>query len=106
MVWWSNRQDRAAKAYAAQLPAWLVKGFGAAEFYTPAQIRAGIRVLKLDDRHSDLAFAAFLSKADYEVLAIDQPEALTYEDARERFLRWKPAATGEWAPLTSGTLDG
>jgi hypothetical protein len=108
MAWWMDGEKRAAKSYAKQLPLWLIKNFGASEFYTPGQIRGGIKALGLDPRQMDLALAAFLPEAEYAILAADQPTALPYHEARERFLRWKPMATSTaaWAPLIGGSIDG
>ena len=98
-MWWIGREKRAAKGYATRLPPWLVRSFGAKEFYSPGQIRAGIARLNLDPRYADLALATFLPRSEYDALAADQPEAFGYDEAREKFLRWKPISTGDWNPL-------
>ena len=106
MAWWFGSEARAARRYGAELTPWLAKSFGASEFYTPAQIRAGIRALKLNPRHSDLAFAAFLPETAYAALAADEPSALPYHEAREKLLRWKPIVEAKWNPLDVSSNGG
>ncbi len=66
MVWRRNAEQRAAQRYATQLPPWLATSFGASEFYTLGQIRAGVAALRLDVLHLDLAFAAYLPEASID----------------------------------------
>jgi len=100
MAWWSFKRNE-ARRYAAELPRWLAGAYGAGEHYTVGQIRRGVAALKLDPRHLDLAFAAFMTEADYRALAAEQPEALPYAEARARFEAMRPKAgpSSQWDPL-------
>jgi hypothetical protein len=56
---WKNR---AAKRYARKLPRGLRKGWGKSRSYTPGQIQATVKALKLDPRFIVFGYAAFLSE--------------------------------------------
>jgi hypothetical protein len=81
---------RAAKRYAAELPPWLVKNYGDAEFYSPAQIRNGIGALHLKPKYAAFGYAAFLREPDYEALRKEMPWAPAFRDARALFIEYQP----------------
>jgi hypothetical protein len=85
------RLNRAAKRYAAELPARLRRGWGTAEFYTPEQIRAAAREARLDTRFIALGYAAFLPEPEFHSLWLHLPRVFTYEEARTAFRRHLPA---------------
>lgn len=111
MGWFGRRRlRRAAKRYAVSLGPALLDAFGAAEFYTPAQIRSAVTRSGLDARHIALAYAAFLPQAQFDVLQPDMPIRLTYEEARSLLERYKPSrpasASGEAAVSSYVTGSG
>jgi hypothetical protein len=83
------RQRRAARAYATKLGPWLAHAFGAAA-YTPAQIRRGIEVLRLDAQYVAFGYAAFLARKDFDALVSRLPVRLSYGQARALLLRYGP----------------
>lgn len=87
----------------------LVGAFGAAEFYTPAQIPTAVIRSGLDARFIVLAYAAFLPQAQFDSLQTDTPIRLTYEAARSLLERYKPSwpasASGE-APVSPYVSGG
>jgi hypothetical protein len=84
------RLNRAARHYAAELPARLRRGWGSAEFYTPEQIRTAAREARLDMRFIALGYAAYLSKPEFSSLWLHLPRVFTYEEARTAFRRHVP----------------
>jgi len=82
---------RAAKVYAHRLPAELHADFGASETYTVSQVRAAIARCRLHGRYVAIAYAAFLTEADYLVIASDLPLVLPHDIAREAFKRARPS---------------
>jgi hypothetical protein len=89
------RRDLAAWRYGRRLTRVMIRSWGASETYTPAQIRAAVRKLRLDRRYIALAYATFLSPEGYEAERANMPVVLDYDDARERFWTWTPSeATG------------
>jgi hypothetical protein len=51
---------RAARQYARRLPGVLLRGYGAGEFYTAAQIDAAVRQAGLPPRYVAIGYAAYL----------------------------------------------
>jgi len=78
---WQMR--RAAKRYARKLGPHLLKAYGAAEYYTLAQIGTAIVKLGLDTEFIVLGCAAHLSKEVFLSIAGQFPIYIPYEDARE-----------------------
>jgi hypothetical protein len=87
--WWAMR--RAAKTYAQRLPAELNADWGASDTYTVGQVRAAIQRCRLGGRYVAVAYAAFLTEADYLAIAGDLPLVLPYDLAREVYGRMKPS---------------
>ena len=86
MGWLSRlRLKRAAKDYARRLPLALAEGWGSSERYTPAQIRASVKSLKLDAGLIALGYAAFLEEPEFESLKAEMPVAILYGEARDLF---------------------
>src|SRR5690349_4656132 len=83
---------RAAKRYARDLGACLVRDFGASEQYTPRQIAAAVRKLRLDGRYIALAYAPFLSQQSFDDLAAEMPVAVSYAEARALYDAFRPAS--------------
>jgi hypothetical protein len=81
---------RAAKAYAKYLPGELEADWGASGSYTVDQVRAAIERRNLKGRYVALAYAAFLTEADYLKVAPSLPLVLPYDIARDVFQRAKP----------------
>ena len=85
-------QARAARRLARRVPPTLRTGWGGSEFYTPGQIARVLRDLKLDGPHARLAYAAFLSREDFQAHVGDDVTP-TYDQARALFFRH----TSTWA---------
>ena len=64
---------RAAKSYARILPQRLLAGWGASEFYTPGQVRAAVGATGLGGRYVAIAFAAFLTREEFDALVPSHP---------------------------------
>ena len=84
------RMKREVKRYAEELLPWLQRNFGASEYYTIPQIRAGIRELRLYKSFIALAYAALLPKGEYELIKDEMPVPLDYEEARVLFITYQP----------------
>jgi hypothetical protein len=82
---------RAAKAYARRLPGELEADWGASAAYTIDQVRAALDRCHLNGRYVAVAYAAFLSEADYLRLAPSLPLVLPYDVAQGLFRRAKPS---------------
>jgi hypothetical protein len=80
---------RAAKRYARQLGSQLQRGYGAAEFYTPAQIRASVARLGLNPQFIALGYASFLNEEEFAALAAAMPMCIPYDEARELVARFQ-----------------
>jgi hypothetical protein len=78
---------RVAKKYAKSLPAYLQANWGGSEFYTAGQVRAALDHRHLRGRYVAVAYAAFLSEADYLEVAAELPLTIAYDVAREAFRR-------------------
>lgn len=85
---WAAR--RAAKTYVRDLPRELRKDWGASEAYTIGQVRSAIGRLRLGGRYIAVAYAAFLTEADYRAIAAELPVVLPYDLAREIYRRELP----------------
>jgi len=81
---WAKR--RALRKYAGLLPGRLARDYGAAEFYTPGQIRSAVGRLRLDAAYLAYANAMFLPEAAFEGTG----SAGSYADLRGEFLRHVP----------------
>jgi hypothetical protein len=65
--------------------------YGPSEFYSPAQIQAGVGKLGLDSRFIAIGYAGFLPQDDYARAISDAPSRIEYAEAREMFERFQPA---------------
>jgi hypothetical protein len=107
--WLQSLQLRgAAKSYALRLPAYLKQAYGASEAYSPAQIAHAVTTLDLKQRYIALAYAAYVSEAEFAELRADLPIKMQYGGARAEFFRHvpEPEPTDAWNPLVSGSLTG
>jgi hypothetical protein len=84
------RIRRAAKRYARQLGSQLQRGYGAAEFYTPAQIRASVAKLGLNPQFIALGYTSCLNEEEFAALATAMPIYIPHGAARELVERFKP----------------
>ena len=84
---------RVAKRYAKRLPAELEANWGASDAYTIDQVRAAIARSGLRGRYIAVAYAAFLTEADYLNIAASLPLVLPYDVARNLF--WKARPSGD-----------
>ncbi|RAK58891.1 hypothetical protein DJ021_03285 [Phenylobacterium hankyongense] len=93
---WLQRiaMHRAAKTYARRLPAEMHRGWGAADFYTPGQVRAAVAHLGLNRRYIVIAYAAFLAEDEFATAASETPVSATYAEARRIFGRYCPRGSG------------
>ncbi len=104
---WAMR--RAARAYARRLPAELQAGWGAAPFYTPGQVAAAIRRLKLEGPHAALAYAAFTTQSDFETVESALRGQIGYDEARKLMERTAPgvlSATYQQSPMSNSDAAG
>ncbi len=89
MSWLDHvRLRQAVAAIAKRLPPELKAGWGAAEYYTAGQVRAALGRLRLHGRFESIAFAAYLTKDEYDAHAAEYPMTMPYEDARRLFDRY------------------
>src|SRR4051812_18976580 len=86
--WWMRR---AAKQYAHRLGPQLARAYGPSEFYSPAQIEAGIAKLGLNPQFIAIGYAGFLPSENYSRAAAQAPIYIEYGEARELFERFQPA---------------
>ncbi|GGZ20585.1 DUF6559 family protein [Asticcacaulis endophyticus] len=88
MGWFERfKWHRAAKKCARQLPRELAKGWGRAKYYTLGQIETAFKALKLPDKYSVIAYAAFLTRDDFDAHVVaDGP--VSYEVALALFERF------------------
>jgi len=93
------RRKRALRKYARELPERLRAGYGASEYYTPAQIRAATDKLRIDPELIIYGYAAFLTEEAFAELSPAMPPSPSYEGARAEFLRLAPPA-----PVSPGTF--
>jgi hypothetical protein len=96
---WAKR--RALRKYAGLLPGQLARDYGAAEFYTPGQIRSAVGRLKLDIGYVVYAYAMFLPADEFGALEPSPPG--TYDELRVMFRRYIVPAEGEAHFTESGT---
>jgi hypothetical protein len=82
--------DRAAGLYARDLRRELQRSWGGSDYYTPDQVRMAISRLGLRGRYLCIAYAAFLTEADYVAMAGELPYVLLYDRARQIYRRNKP----------------
>ena len=82
---------RAAKQYARRLGPQLARAYGLSEFYSPAQIQAGVGKLALDRRFIAIGYGGFLVQDDYARAISNAPIVIEYPKAREMFERFRPA---------------
>ena len=89
---WLSRwaASRAAKTYVRDLPHDLRRDWGGSEAYTIGQVRSAIGQLGLGGRYIAIAYAAFLTEADYRAIAPELPLVLPYDLARQIFRRALP----------------
>ena len=81
---------RAARRYARLLPGELAADFGASDTYTVGQVAGALDRRGEAGRYVAVAYAAFLSEADYASLASSLPFVPPYNVARDLFRRAKP----------------
>lgn len=96
------KRERAARRLARRVPSALRAGWGGSEFYTPGQIARVLRDLKLDGPHARLAYAAFLTREDFQAHVGDDA-AWTYDQARALFFRHIPTSAISYThdPITN-----
>jgi len=82
---------RAAKRYARRLPGELQADWGASDAYTIDQVRTAITRSRLGGRYIAVAYASFLTQADYLKVAPSLPLVLPYDRARDAFDRARPS---------------
>ena len=82
--------NRAARRYAKLLPGELQADWGASDSYTVGQVAAALDRRGEGGRYVAVAYAAFLSKADYLSVAPSLPLVLPYDVARDLFRRAMP----------------
>lgn len=88
MIWFrETRIDRAAKRYAADLPAALELGWGPLKYYTACQIRTAVRSLHLNPDFIALAYAQFLPEERFPLVAEEMRVPMTYDEARAAMAR-------------------
>lgn len=78
------RRRRAAKIYAARLPAVLAENWGRSSTYTPGQIKAAIKLAHAPLAHVAIAMAAYLEEPAYREVMGPSPE-MPYLPARRLF---------------------
>ena len=85
------------------LPGYLQANWGGSEFYTTGQVRAALDHWHLGGRYVAIAYAAFLSEADYMEIAPELPLLIAYEPARAAFCREGGSQWGAYkqAPITN-----
>jgi hypothetical protein len=83
--------NRAIRRYAAELPRRLYADYGAAAFYTPAQVATATRKLKVDPAVLVYGCAMFLNEDAYNALPSNTRNQITYEDARTTFIASMPS---------------
>jgi hypothetical protein len=100
--------NRAAKEYARRLPERLKEGWGFSECYTSGQIKSSVTKLGLNSKYIALGYAAFLPEDQFNLLRSEMPIALSYEEAREAFIRYFPLHlwTKEWEPDKTDSMAG
>jgi hypothetical protein len=59
----------------------LATGWGASKTYTPQQVEAAVGQAGLGSRHISIAYAAFLTEADYLAVPPTPEHALSHEQA-------------------------
>jgi hypothetical protein len=94
---------RAAKRYARELPGELRRAYGAAGRYTVAQIRAAVTALALDERFVALAYAGYLTEAEFAPLASSVGARMSYAEARALLDKYRPH--GGFSGGASGASD-
>jgi hypothetical protein len=85
------RIDRAAKRYAADLPAALELGWGPLKYYTACQIRTAVTSLDLNRDFIALAYARFLPEERFPLVAEEMRVPMTYEEASAAIARHLPS---------------
>lgn len=91
MIWFRDyRIDRAAKRYAADLPAALELGWGLLPYYTACQIRTAVTSLHLNPDFIALAYAQFLPEERFPLVAEEMRVPMTFDEARAAMARHLP----------------
>ena len=93
------RLNSAARAYARRLPVRLMARWGVSTTYSKGQLDTCIRALRLNPKHSYIAYAVYLPGEERDAL-VAMPEA---EAARAAFKRWMPLMTSWGPPYEGGT---
>ena len=88
----ASLRKRALRKYVRDLPEKLLAGYGASEYYSPAQIKAATSKLRIDPALIVYGYAAFLTQAAFEELSPPMPPTPAYDDARAAFLDLVPPA--------------
>jgi hypothetical protein len=104
---WAQR--RAARTYIQCLAPVLAKGWGASKTYTPQQVDAAVKLARLSSRHISMAYAAFVSEADYRASSATLPRAPPYEAANKLVAQASPgplAATYHYLPVPNSDPAG
>jgi hypothetical protein len=91
MNWFSRIVlHRAAHGFARRLPRELHADWGASDAYTIDQVRAALARSGLGGRYVAVAYAMFLTEADYLTVAPSLPFVLPYDKARAIYARERP----------------
>jgi hypothetical protein len=78
-------RKRALRKYARALPEKLRAGYGASEYYTPAQIKAATDKLQVDPELIVYGYATFLTEEAFGALNAQMPLSHSYQEARSEF---------------------
>ena len=91
----------AAKGYATRLGPQLRADYGAATYYTPAQIRASAARAKLPAAHIRFGYAGFLDEAAFAALGLPDD----YAELRSMLHKYAPnrPVSDSFAPLPDGS---
>jgi hypothetical protein len=100
------RMRRAARQFATRLPGYMSRSWGGADDYTEAQVAKALQHFRLGGEFTALAYAAFMTEADYVAMAARLPRVLPYDLARIEFERARPWIGGAWnADERFGSID-
>jgi hypothetical protein len=90
--WFSHMAlHQAARRFARRLPQVLHVNWGASDSYSIDQVRAALARSQLGGRYVAVAYATFLTEADYLAVAPSLPVVLPYDKARAAYVRERPS---------------
>jgi hypothetical protein len=94
---------RAARRFARRLPHELLADWGESDAYTIDQVRAALARCQLGGRYVAVAYAMFLTEADYLAVAPSLPTGLPYDKARAVYAHERPSGDAFSAQRDSET---